>query len=175
MGASPLPDGRAGVVVRELTPEDDLDAFGRLVLASYLALPGAPHEPDYDEELRDVATRVRSGVVFGALLGAEPIGCVTFVPDATSPFAEGQRDGESSFRMLAVDGQAQGRGLGEALARRCLDEARAVGSSAVFIYTGTWMPAAQRLYRRLGFVHQPARDWVIDDPPFRLLGFRLEL
>jgi ribosomal protein S18 acetylase RimI-like enzyme len=156
--------------------DDDLDAFGRMVLAGYLSLPGTPREPGYEAELCDVATRVSVGAVYGAFVGDEPAGCVTFVPDSTSPFAEGQRDDESSFRMLAVDPAARGRGIGELLVRRCLQEARAVGSSAVFIYTGTWMPAAQRLYRRIGFEHVSARDWVVDDdPPFRLLGFHTAL
>jgi hypothetical protein len=33
------------IEIRPLTGDDDLDAFGRIVLASYTALPDAPHEP----------------------------------------------------------------------------------------------------------------------------------
>jgi ribosomal protein S18 acetylase RimI-like enzyme len=161
--------------IRRLTTRDDLDAFGRIVLASYVALPGMPREPDYEAELVDVAGRVRDGVVLGAFVGATPAGCVSFVADATSPHAEGLLPGESSFRMLAVDGAAQGRGIGEALVRRCLDDAAAIGSSAVFIHSGTWMHAAHRLYRRLGFEFVPERDWVIDDPVIHLLGVRKTL
>lgn len=162
-------------MIRPLTADDDLDAFGRIVLASYSALPDAPHDPGYDRELVDVRSRVEVATVFGAFDGDRPLGCVTFVSDRTSPFAEDLEPGESGFRMLAVDAAAQGHGLGERLALRCLAEARAVGSTAVFIHSGTWMPGAHRLYARLGFVRQPHRDWVIDDPPITLLGFRAEL
>ena len=55
----------------------------------------------------------------GTLLGG-----VTFVPDGDSPLAEHDVDGASSIRMLAVAGTAQGRGVGEALVRACIDRAR---------------------------------------------------
>lgn len=161
--------------IRPLTVDDDLAAFGRIVLASYTALPDAPHEPEYGLELVDVRARVEAATVFGAFDGDRPLGCVTFVRDLTSPYAEDLEPGESSFRMLAVDAAAQGRGLGERLVERCLDEARSAGSEAVFIHSGTWMPTAHRLYGRLGFVRQPHRDWTFDDPPFTLLGFRMHL
>jgi GNAT superfamily N-acetyltransferase len=167
------------LTIRRLTPADDLDVFGRMVLTSYLALPGMPPDPGYEIELLDVAGRVRNGIVHGAFLDDVPAGCVTFVTDASSAHAEGLLPGESSFRMLAVDVAAQGQGVGEALVRRCLDNAAEVGSSAVFIHSGTWMHAAHRLYRRLGFEFVPERDWVIDEPtmslPIHLLGVRFAL
>jgi ribosomal protein S18 acetylase RimI-like enzyme len=160
--------------IRPLTVDDDLDAFGRIVLDSYLALPDMPREPDYERELADVAARVRDAVVYGAFVGETPAGCVTFVADASSPHAEGLLPGESSFRMLGVDTAAHGRGIGEALTRRCLAEAEAIGSDAVFIYTGSWMHTAHRLYRRLGFEFVPERDWHLD-PAIHLLGMRRAL
>jgi ribosomal protein S18 acetylase RimI-like enzyme len=119
------------------------------VLASYLALPDMPREPDYEAEL-------------------------AFVADASSPHAEGLLPGESSFRMLGVDTAAQGRGVGEALTRRCLAEAVEVGSDAVFIHSGTWMHTAHRLYRRLGFEFVPERDWHFDSG-IHLLGMHRQL
>jgi ribosomal protein S18 acetylase RimI-like enzyme len=167
------------LTIRPLTPADDLEVFGAMVLASYLALPGMPPDPGYEVELLDVAGRVRDGVVHGAFLDDVPAGSVTFVADESSPHAEGLRPGESSFRMLAVDVASQGRGVGEALVRRCLADAAIVGSSAVFIHSGTWMHAAHRLYRRLGFEFVPERDWVIDEPsmdlPIHLLAVRFAL
>ena len=163
----------AELQLRPLTSDDDLDTFGRIVLESNLAQPDTPRDPDYEAELADVAARVRDGVVFGAFLDGAPAGCVTFVADASSSHAEGLLPGESSFRMLAVDTAAQGRGVGEALVRRCLDEATRVGSTAVFIYTGTWMHPAHRLYRRLDFEFVPERDWAYD-PTLHLLAMRRE-
>ena len=163
------------LTIRPLTGDDDLQAFGRLVRDSYVALPDSPVEPDYELELLDVVARVEQAVVFGAFDGERPLGCITFVADASSPYAEDLLDGESSFRMLAVDAAARSRGVGEALTVRCIDEARSLGSEAVFIHSGTWMPTAHRLYGRLGFERVPGRDWRFVDPPFTLLGFRLSL
>jgi ribosomal protein S18 acetylase RimI-like enzyme len=160
--------------IRALTVDDEFDAFGRIVLDSYLALPDMPRDAGYEAELTDVAARVRDGVVFGAFLGETPAGCVTFVADASNPHAEGLLPGESSFRMLGVGTAAQGRGIGEALTRRCLAEAAQVGSDAVFIYTGSWMHTAHRLYRRLGFEFVPERDWHYD-ATMHLLGMRRSL
>ena len=150
------------LTVRSLTLADDPEAFGRIVVSSYHALPGHPVDPDYEDELLDVAARVRTATVLGALDGTAPLGCVTYV------------DGAGSFRMLAVSPAAQGRGVGEALVRACLDRARGAGRSAVFIYSGSWMGGAHRLYRRLGFVPAPERDWEIASL-FTLLGFRVAL
>jgi ribosomal protein S18 acetylase RimI-like enzyme len=162
------------LTVRCLTLADDLEQFGRIVLSAYHALPGHPGEPDYDEELLDVAARVRRATVLGALDGMAPLGSVTYVDGAASPYAEGLEDGEASFRMLAVSPAAQGRGVGEALVRACLDRARGAGRTAVFIYSGSWMTGAHRLYRRLGFVPTPERDWEIPGL-LTLLGFRAAL
>jgi ribosomal protein S18 acetylase RimI-like enzyme len=159
------------VTVRRLTFDDDLDLFGKLVLSSYLALPGHPADASYDHELADVGARVRDGVVFGAFEAATPRGCVTYVDDASSPYAEDLHDGEASFRMLGVSTEAQGQGIGEALVVRCLDEARAAGRSAVFIHSGDWMTTAHRLYGRLGFARVPERDWRFPEYGIVLLGY----
>lgn len=161
--------------IRQLTNDDDLDTFGQLTVASYRGLPGNPHEPDYELELRNVAQRVRLATVFGAFHDNRPVGCITFVSDATAPFAEDLEHGESSFRMLAVDTACRGQGVGEALVRRCLAAASSHGSTAVAIHSGTWMPAAHRLYRRLGFHRQPHCDITFGEPPHTLLAFRLDL
>ncbi|HEX2705153.1 MAG TPA: GNAT family N-acetyltransferase [Candidatus Lustribacter sp.] len=163
------------LTIRPLTVDDDLGSFGRIVLAAYLALPGHPREHGYDAELVDVAGRVGQSTVLGAFDGVTPVGCVTYVADQASPHAENLLDGEASFRMLAVCSAGQRRGIGEALVQRCVERARADRRAGVFIYSGDWMTAAHRLYGRLGFVRVTDRDWVLHDPPIRLLGFRFAL
>jgi GNAT superfamily N-acetyltransferase len=161
--------------VRRVTVADDLETLGQIVLSSYRALPGHPHDPGYDAELADVAGRVRVTTVFGAFDDDVPLGCVTYVPDAASPHAERLDDDEASFRMLAVRRTAQGLGVGEALVARCFDEAHASGQRAMFIYSGDWMVTAHRLYHRLGFVRIPERDWPLPELSTKLLAFRREL
>lgn len=180
----PGPDGCRGVsaagqngevVIRPLTPGDDLEMFGRILLTSYRALSGHVPEPDYEAELVDIRTRVATNTVFGALADTRPLGCVTFVPDASDPHAERLEPDEASFRMLGVAPEAQGSGIGEQLVHRCLRESRDTGKAAVFIYSGHWMTGAHRLYERLGFTRRADRDWPLVDPPVTLLGFRYDL
>jgi len=56
---------------------------------------------------------------------------------------------------VVVDESARGHGVGEALSRAALDEARRVGAKAVSLTSRPSREAANRLYQRIGFV---ARD-----------------
>ena len=164
------------LVLRRLTDADDLDGFGRMVLSSYHALAGHPPDADYDDELADVAGRVRDGIVLGAFDSGVPVGCVTYVNDPSSPHAERLGDDEASFRMLAVVQRCAGtwrrqrpgdvmprpgqgeRTRGRVHPLRSLDGDRPDGSTA------GWASSAF-----------PERDWPFSELGFTLLGFRREL
>jgi GNAT superfamily N-acetyltransferase len=156
--------------IRTLTLDDDIAGIGRLLVEAYRSLPDSPDDPEYYAELADVGSRVDRSVVFGAFDDGDALGCVTYVADEVSAYAEHMLAGEASFRMLAVAPAARGRGVGEALVRRCIDEATSAGRTALFIHSGSWMRDAHRLYDRLGFERRADRDWLIDDPPLHLFG-----
>ncbi len=132
--------------------------------------------PTIEVELRDVARRAREAVVLAAVdteTGAV-IGCATYVPGPESPWAELLEPGEVGIRMLAVDPGARGRGAGTALTRACVDRARAEGRRRVVLHTLSFMTAAQRIYRSLGFREIPDRSWE-PVPGIFLLAFGLDL
>ena len=52
---------------------------------------------------------------------------------------------------VIVDASARGRGIGEALVRAALEEARAYGAPAVTLTSNPAREAANRLYQRMGF------------------------
>jgi len=52
---------------------------------------------------------------------------------------------------VVVDGEARGRGVGEALNREALDRARALGAKTVDLTSRPSREAANRLYQRIGF------------------------
>ena len=85
-----------------------------------------------------------------------------------------RRPGEGEFRMLAVASAARGRGAGTALVRACAAAARARGHRALVCSSQDRMVAAHRIYARLGFVRDPARDWS-PVPGVELLAFALPL
>lgn len=149
-------------------------AAGALVVAAYRALDGLPLDDGYAAALADVGRRAAETEVLVAVDGGRLAGCVTFVADASSPWAEDLAPGEASIRMLAVDPAAQGRGVGRALLSACLERAAVLGRAAVFLHSTPWMTAAHRLYRDAGFVRVPDRDWQ-PHPDVPLLAFRLPL
>jgi ribosomal protein S18 acetylase RimI-like enzyme len=55
---------------------------------------------------------------------------------------------------VVVDGDARGRGVGEVLNRRALDLAASLGARTVDLTSRPSREAANRLYRRIGFVQR---------------------
>jgi len=152
----------------------ELAAVGELTLAAYVADGHLSAADDYADALRAAAER-DSGAELAVAVDESGtlLGTVTFAL-AGSEWAEISRPGEAEFRMLAVAVPARGRGVGEALARWCVDRARAQGCTAVAICTMSGMHAAHRVYERLGFVRAQERDWS-PAPQVLLIAYHLDL
>ncbi|GGY78023.1 GNAT family N-acetyltransferase [Streptomyces nitrosporeus] len=152
-------------------------ALGELTALAYLdeGLLDLGADDPYLERLRAVARRAEEAEVLVALdEDGTLLGGVTYTV-AGGPWADIARPGEAEFRMLAVSPGARGRGTGEALVRACIDRARAAdGVRALVLSSQRAMLGAHRLYRRLGFVRTPERDWA-PMTTGTLLTFRLEL
>lgn len=149
--------------VREARPEE-LDRAGEVVVRAYRTMDvfagGHPGAVAYLERVRDARDRARECPVLVAVDAAGTIlGSVTYVPDDTSRFAELEVPGEAGFRMLGVAPEETGRGIGRALVEACVARARAHGRTGMAISTSPEMFAAHRLYERLGFRREPARDF----------------
>lgn len=137
---------------------DEYAAVGQLVVDVYRSI--IPDLDDYADELRDVAGRVAAGVlVWVAEEDGAVAGTVSHVR-GPGPYAEYDDPHAAGIRMLAVLPAFQGRGIGEALVRACLDQAVVDGRERVYLHTTQWMDSAQRLYRRIGFVRAPELDWL---------------
>ncbi len=52
---------------------------------------------------------------------------------------------------VVVDEHSRGKGVGEALVRRCMEVARERGAEIVELQSARWRKVANRLYPRLGF------------------------
>jgi GNAT superfamily N-acetyltransferase len=142
--------------IRDATTEE-LAAVGELVFEVYRTI--IPGLDGYADELRDVAGRIAAGVlVWVAEVDGQLAGTVSYVP-GPGPYAEFDDPAGAGIRMLAVLPAFQGRGIGEALVRACLDRARTDGRERVYLDTTRWMDTAQRLYTRMGFERRPELDW----------------
>jgi GNAT superfamily N-acetyltransferase len=161
--------------IRPVLP-DEHDALGQLTVTAYAAIdPATVDEDDYVAELRDIAGRSTGADVLVAVDGAGTVlGGVTYVPGPESPWAEFTGADTAGIRMLAVAPEAQGRGIGEALSRACVERARDAGKAQVVLHSTDRMTTAHRLYERLGFARDASLDWE-PLPGFWLRGFRLRL
>jgi len=146
------------VRTRRARPED-LAAIGDVTVAAYAEFEGDDTE-DYVHHLRDAATRDREAELWVATPddSEDILGTVTICPPG-SPWREVARDGEGEFRMLAVSPHARGAGVGAALLDLVVEHFRRDGATQVVMSTLPRMEAAQRIYRRAGFVRLPERDW----------------
>jgi ribosomal protein S18 acetylase RimI-like enzyme len=144
------------MVIRDVRP-GEYATVGELVVDVYASI--IPDLDGYADELRDVAGRIGAGVfVWVAEIDGALAGTVSYVP-GLGPYAEFSDPRGAGIRMLAVLPGFQGRGVGEALVRACLERARADGRKRVYLDTTEWMDAAQRLYLRIGFERAPQLDW----------------
>ncbi|MGQ4512255.1 GNAT family N-acetyltransferase [Streptomyces sp. DW26H14] len=157
--------------IRRAEP-DEYARIDALTSGAYIGDGLVPSDSPYIEQLRSAAIRAREAEV---LVAVDPdgtlLGAVTHVGKG-GPWSEIARPDEAEFRMLAVAGETRGRGVGEALVRACLARAREAGHRGVALSTQPAMAAAHRLYERLGFRRDPARDWS-PEPEVPLLVYAL--
>ncbi|MER5223375.1 GNAT family N-acetyltransferase [Streptomyces flaveus] len=166
------------ITIRQAMP-DEYETLGEITAQAYLGdgLLDFGESDWYLGELRDVAKRAAAADVLIAVEHDRVLGGVTFVPSG-GPMADISGPDEAEIRMLAVAPEARGRGVGEALVRACVDQARATpGCVRIVLSTQRAMHSAHRIYERLGFTRTPERDWnpIPHLNDISLLAYELEL
>lgn len=156
---------------------DELVRVGELGVLAYRAEGMAEGEDGYAVQLRDVERRAAEAVVLVARAGRQLVGSLTLAA-ADGPYAQVARGDELEVRMLAVDPAVQRRGVGEALLRGAVEWVQEQGYPALVLSVdstdGPRTP--HRLYERVGFVRDPARDYVGDwEPHPRMWCYVLEV
>lgn len=153
-----------------LARPEEYAAVGELTVGAYLADGALTADDPYLRLLRDAAGRAAGAELWVAVDEEEAlVGTVTWCPPG-SPYRELGGHAEGEFRALAVAPAARGRGVGRLLVEHCLRRAQETGSDSLVISTAEWMTSAHRLYRRLGFLPAPERDWW-PRPDVHLLAF----
>ena len=135
----PAADGITVTALASVGP-DDVAAFARLIpqLSRSSPPPGA-------DELRAMVEAPGTVVLVARDADGTVLGSLTLV---TFRIPTGMR---AWIEDVVVDEAARGRGVGDALNRAALDEARARGCRTVDLTSRPSREAANRLYQRLGF------------------------
>lgn len=130
----------ASVEIAQTVTDELVAAFEHLVPQLSKSNP-----PPSREELAEIVA-AESTVLFVARVDGRIVGSLTL---ATFRIPTGLR---AWIEDVVVDGEARGHGVGEALNRAALDEARRRGAVTVDLTSRPSREAANRLYQRLGFV-----------------------
>jgi ribosomal protein S18 acetylase RimI-like enzyme len=127
------------IVPAETVTDELVAAFGRLIPQLSSSSP-----PPTADELSEIVAAADS-VVFVARLDGRLVGALTVafyrIPTGLKAWIED----------VVVDAEARGKGIGEALNRAAIDEARRRGAKNVSLTSRPSREAANRLYRALGF------------------------
>ena len=147
------------ILIREAAP-GELAEIENLVKSAYQEFQSFMPEAIWKKWMRNVSEALHApgGIVLVAETGGKIAGAVTFYPDAGQAHQGHWPAGAGAIRLLAVRPDSRGKGYGSLLTQACLDRARELKIDTVFLYTGTFMTAAQHLYEKLGFKRAPEFD-----------------
>jgi ribosomal protein S18 acetylase RimI-like enzyme len=108
--------------------------------------------PQLNPQLKPLTTERLSTVIADpattllvAREGERIVGAAAVLVYATPAFVKAR------IEDVVVDEHSRGKGVGEALVRRCLEVARERGAEIVELQSARWREVANRLYPRLGF------------------------
>ena len=82
----------------------------------------------------------------------------------------------AGMRVLAVDPEARGRGVGRQLTEACVLSAWRIGRAVMSLHNSEFQSAARKLYLQMGFQRCPQYDFNVGDlPDLDLKGERLAI
>jgi GNAT superfamily N-acetyltransferase len=168
-------------IVRHATP-DEFTALGNLMVSVYSQLEGFP-KPDEQPKYYDMLAHIGNFTSFPEteLLVAvaedgQIAGGVVYFGNMQHYGSGGtatQEKNTSGFRLLAVDPDVRGFGIGKRLTNECIKKAREKQHSQVIIHSTKAMQTAWKMYENLGFKRSEDLDFMQDELP--VFGFRLLL
>ena len=161
--------------------KEELKTVGKLLVNVYSKLKGFPtqeDQPKYYKLLGNVG-RLTQNKNIELLVAASELGNIgaavvyfKHMKDYGSGGSATKEKKASGFRLLAVDPDFRGLGLGKLLTVACIDKAKKSGSEQVIIHTTKAMKVAWTMYEKLGFKRSRDLDFMQGDLP--VFGFRLK-
>ena len=131
----------------------DAEAVNSVALAAFAQYRGVYH--DWGRLARAVgamAGLAGSGEIFVAAgEGGKVAGAVAYFRPGTGPRADFFEPDWAIVRMLVVDPEARGQGIGRRLTEACIDRARRDRAGIIALHTSPAMAVALAMYLRMGF------------------------
>lgn len=167
--------------VRNALPEE-FSTIGQLMVEVYSRLEGFPkrsEQPDYYEMLAnigEITKKPHTELLVAVTSDGRIAGAVVYFSDMSSYGSGGTATFEknaSGFRLLAVDPEARGRGIGKLLTEACINKARKDKNEQLIIHSTKFMQVAWKMYEKLGFKRSEDLDFMQGELP--VFGFRLSL
>ncbi|GAC1365516.1 MAG: hypothetical protein NVSMB32_09120 [Actinomycetota bacterium] len=119
----------------------------------------------FERDVLDSQSRLAAGQLIVADAQGMVVGTVTFYPEGASYPMPGWPSQWSAIRLLAVDPDARGLGLGRRLVAECVERAQRAGAAEVGLHTGPFMAAARSVYEALGFERVAEYDVLAQGAP----------
>ncbi len=169
------------IIIRNAQPSE-FKNIGELLVRVYSKLQGFPspqQQRSYYELLRnigDITKKPHTELLVAISPEGKVLGAVVYFSDMTSYGSGGSATSEknaSGFRLLAVDANARGLGIGKALTTACINKARKDGATQLIIHSTEYMKIAWSMYEKLGFKRSEDLDFMQEQ--LQVYGFRIKL
>ncbi|TDP02111.1 GNAT family N-acetyltransferase [Flavobacterium sp. 245] len=167
--------------IRNANPSE-FEEIGKILIRVYSKLEGFPKEdeqPNYYKMLANIGDFTKhpetellvavdeKNTVFGAVVYFNDMQFYGSGGTAT------QEKASAGFRLLGVDSQARGKGIGKLLTLDCIQKATKNNRKQVIIHSTLAMKTAWEMYEKIGFKRSKDLDFMQGELP--VFGFRLTL
>jgi len=166
--------------VRKALSEEFL-AIGQFMVNVYAQLKGFPtaeEQPEYYKMLANVGsftTKLGTELLVATSSEGKIVGAVVYFADMRYYGSGGTatRERGAGFRLLAVDPEERGKGVGKLLTTECIQKATQSNAGQLIIHTTMAMQNAWKMYEQLGFKRSEDLDFM--QGALAVFGFRLML
>jgi GNAT superfamily N-acetyltransferase len=146
------------IKLRDARP-GELEHVAKLLVAAYQEYEEFMQADRWDWYRNDMIN-VRSRIPDSELIVAEVrnkiAGAVTLYPQGSN---NGWPAGWAGIRLLAVDPDFRGRGIGRGLMEECIRRCRERGTKTIGLHTTEIMKVARAMYEQMGFKRTPEFDF----------------
>ncbi len=169
------------VTIRNARPYE-FEELGKIMVRVYSQLEGFPsaaQQPEYYKMLANIGdlTQRPGTELLVAVSPEEKItGGLVYFKDMKYYGSGGSATRETNaagFRLLAVDAEYQGLGIGKKLVNECILKTKNLGLDQLILHTTQSMKTAWKMYEGLGF--NRSEDLDFEQSNLKVFGFRLIL